>query len=80
MWAMDPGNWICKGVALRTWHTVTFVANEETIGDLLEAMLGLAWAHRARDIVAPEVAIDFVRRLGQAIWTEHVLIYSYSRI
>ena len=52
-WAMDPGNSIYTKVFLRAWPTVAFVSNEETFGDLIEAMLGLAWAHRARNIVIP---------------------------
>ena len=79
-WAMDPGNWVYKKVFLRAWPTVTFVSNESTIGDLIEAMLGLAWAHRARNIVIPEIARDVIRLLEQAIWTEYVLINSWISI
>ena len=79
-WAMDPGNWVYKKVFLRAWPTVTFVSNESTIGDLIEAMLGLAWAHRARNIVIPEIAREFIRLLEHAIWTEYVLINSGSSV
>ena len=77
-WAMDPGNWIYKNVFRLAWPRVTFVSNEETIGDLVEAMLGLAWRHRERNIVIPEIACDFIRILEQALWTEYVLINWYN--
>ena len=79
-WAMDPGNWIYKTVLLRAWPTVTIVSSGGTVGDLIEAMLGLAWAHRARNIVITEIACDFIILSEHAIWTEHVLISSWGSI
>ena len=73
---MDLGNRRYNKVVLRAWPTVTFVYGEDTFGDLIEATLGLAWAPRARNIVIPEIARDFVILLQQAIWTERAHITS----
>ena len=58
---IEPGNWIYCYVFNRVWPNVTFVSNPVTVGDLLEAILGLAWVMNDRGQTLSPEAEDFVK-------------------
>ena len=70
---MDPGNWLYCYVFKSVWPNVTFVSNPVTVGDLLEAILGLAWVMNERGQTLSPVAEDFVRIVEQACLSEYSL-------
>ena len=70
---VDPGNWVYCYVFKRVWPNVTFMSNPETVGDLLEAILGLAWVMNERGQTLSPVAEDFLQILEQACLSEYSL-------
>ena len=63
---LDPRNAIYCDVFKAVWPNVRF-SNAETVGDLIEAVLGLTWAMKAREETLSPGAEDFVQLLEQAI-------------
>ena len=70
---VDPGNWVYCDVFKKVWPNVTFISNEETVGDLVEAILGLAWVKNDRGQTLSPEAEDFVNMLEQACLSEFSL-------
>ena len=70
---IDPGNWVYCYVFKRVWPNVAFMSNPETVGDLLEAILGLAWVMNERGQTLSPVAEDFLQILEQACLSEYSL-------
>ena len=55
------------------WPNVTFMSNPERVGDLLEAILGLAWVMNERGQTLSPVAEDFLHIVEQACLSEYSL-------
>ena len=70
---MEPGNWIYCYVFNRVWPNVTFVSNPVTVGDLIEAMLGLAWSKKHWGETLSQEAEDFLKMVEQACLSEYSL-------
>ena len=69
----DPGNWVYLIVFKKAWPNVTWTSNKGTVGDLLEAILGLAWIKNDRgETLSPE-AEDFINMVEQACLSEYAL-------
>ena len=58
---VDPTNRVYCDVFKTVWPNVTFMSNEETVGDLVEAILGLAWVKNDRGQTLSPEAEDFVK-------------------
>ena len=70
---LDPQNAIYNAVFKAMWPSITFISKSETVGDLIEAVLGLAWAMKARGETLSHVAEDIVQLLEQACLSEYSL-------
>ena len=70
---IDPGNGIYSVVFKNCWPKVSFISNEETVGDLMEAMLGLAWIKNHQGQTLSPEAEDFVNMIEQACLSEFSL-------
>ena len=70
---VDPTNRIYCHVFKTVWPNVTFISNEETVGDLVEAILGLAWVKNDRGQTLSPEAEDFVNMVEQACLSEYSL-------
>ena len=74
----DPCNAVYCDVFKKVWPNVTWMSNAETVGDLVEAILGLAWTKSDRgERISPE-AEDFVKCVEQACLSEYLLRLYYS--
>ena len=69
----DPGNPLYCDVFKAVWPNVTFMSNPGTVGDLIEAMLGLAWIKNDRGQTLSQEAEDFVQMVEQACLSEYSL-------
>ena len=54
------------------------VQNQQTLGDLFEAMLGLAWAMQNQGLTLPTVAQAFVQYVENLILAEYSLKFWYA--
>ena len=70
---LDPQNAIYSAVFKAMWPSITFISKSETVGDLIEAVLGLAWDMKARRETLSHAAEDFVQLLEQACLSEYSL-------
>ena len=74
----DPCNSVYRDVFLSVWPNVTWMSNKETVGDLVEAILGLAWTKvDLGETLGPE-AEDFVKIVEQACLSEYLLRLYYT--
>ena len=74
----DPCNSVYRDVFLSVWPNVMWMSNKETVGDLVEAVLGLAWTKvDLGETLGPE-AEDFVKIVEQACLSEYLLRLYYS--
>ena len=76
---LDPKNDIYCAVFKNTWPSITFVKNPKTVGDLIEAVLGLTWAMKAQGETLSVAAEDFVQLLEQACLSEYSLQTWYPK-
>ena len=74
----DPGNRIYQDAFRAVWHNTRTVQHQQTIGDLFEAVLGLAWAMQDQGLALPTVAQDFVRYVENLILAEYSLTNWYA--
>ena len=73
----DPCNSVYRDVFLSVWPNVMWMSNKETVGDLVEAVLGLAWTKvDMGETLGPE-AEDFVKIVEQACLSEYLLRLYY---
>ena len=49
------------------------MVNKETVGDLIEAFLAIAWKYRSLGVQLPELCLDVVEFLEILVFTEFVL-------
>ena len=70
---VDPTNRVYCDVFKKVWPNVTFMSNKETVGDLVEAILGLAWVMNERGPTLSPEAEDFVKIVEQACLSEYSL-------
>ena len=74
----DPCNSVYRDVFLSVWPNVMWMSNKETVGDLVEAILGLAWKKvDMGETLGPE-AEDFVKMIEQAVLSEYLLRLYYT--
>ena len=74
----DPGNKVYRDFFVSCWPNVTCVSNAGSVGDLVEAILGLAWTKSDRGKrISPE-AEDFVKMLEQACLSDYLLGLYYT--
>ena len=74
--SLDPGNLIYQKAFRRVWPNVLpHVQNEETVGDLVEALLAIAWKFRVLGIALSTLALDFVEQLESLICCEYTLYH-----
>ena len=76
---LDPTNTIYCDVFKAVWPNIRFVSNAGTVGDLIEAVLGLAWAMKAREESLSHGAENFVQLLEQACLSEYSLQTWYPK-
>ena len=69
----DPCNSVYRDVFLSVWPNVMWMSNKETVGDLVEAILGLAWIKNDRGETLSLEAEDFVKMVEQACLSEYAL-------
>ena len=71
---LDPGNRIYRKAFRVVWPRVLpEMENDETVGDLLEAFLALAWMYRCLGVELPTLCLDFVQFLDTLVFAEFVL-------
>ena len=76
---LDPANTLYCDVFKAVWPHVTFISNPESVGDLIEAFFGLAWAMKDRGINLSQEGWDFVQMLEQACLSENTLRRWYPK-
>ena len=69
----DPCNSVYCDVFKKVWPNVTWMSNAETVGDLVEAILGLAWVKNDRGETLSLELQDFVKIVEQACLSEYAL-------
>ena len=73
---IDPGNRVYAEVFRACWPCVLYkhgLSNEESIGDWLEALLGIAWLRDFRGLALPAVGEDVRMMLEKAIFAQFLL-------
>ena len=70
---LDPRNAIYCDVFKAVWPNVTFISAPGTVGDLIEALLGLTWVKKDRGETIPPEMDDFVQMLEQLSLMEYSL-------
>ena len=70
---LDPTNAIYCDVFKAVWPNVTFISAPGTVGDLIEALLGLAWAKKHRGETLLPKQDDFVQMIEQLTLSEYSL-------
>ena len=76
---IDPMNSLYCDVFKAVWPNVTFISNPETVGDLIEAILGWAWVMKDLGIALGPEGEDFVQFLEQACLSEYTLRTWYGK-
>ena len=70
----DSGNRIYQKAFRAVWPMVLpEMVNKETVGDLIEAFLVIAWKYRSLGVQLPELCLDFVEFIEILVFTEFVL-------
>ena len=70
----DSGNRIYQKAFRAVWPMVLpEMVNKETVGDLIEAFLAIAWKYRSLGVQLPELCLDFVEFIEILVFTEFVL-------
>ena len=75
---LDPSSKAHLDAFRAVWPNTMTVQNQQTIGDLFEAVLGLAWAMQDQGLALPTVAQDFVRYVENLILAEYSLTNWYA--
>ena len=51
------------------------ITNVESVGDLLEAFLAVAWMYRRNGVKVPDNCLDFVEMIDRLVYAEYCLAY-----
>ena len=51
------------------------ITNVESVGDLLEAFLAVAWMYRRNGVNVPDTGLDFVEMIDRLVYAEYCLAY-----
>ena len=68
---LAPGNRVYRKAFRAAWPRVLpDITNDETVGDMLEAFLALAWMYRCKGVKLPALCDDFVAMLERLVYAE----------
>ena len=71
---LEPGNGVYRKAFRAAWPRVLpDITNNETVGDMLEAFLALAWMYRCKGVKLPVLCDDFVEMLERLVYAEFCL-------
>ena len=68
---LEPGNQVYRNAFRAAWPRVLpEITNVESVGDLLEAFLAVAWMNRWNGVMLPDLCLDFVEMLERLVYAE----------
>ena len=71
---LEPGNGVYRKAFRAAWPRVLpDITNHETVGDMPEAFLALAWMYRCKGVKLPALCLDFVVMLERLVDAEFCL-------
>ena len=73
---LEPGNQVYWNAFRAAWPMVLpEITNVESVGDLLEAFLAVAWMYRRNGVKVSDHGLDFVEILDRLVYAEYCLAY-----
>ena len=71
---LEPGNQVYWNAFRAAWPMVLpEITNVESVGDLMEAFLAVAWMNRWNGVMLPDLCLDFVEMLERLVYAEFCL-------
>ena len=73
---LEPGNQVYWNAFRAAWPRVLpEITNVESVGDLMEAFLAVAWMYRRNGVKVPDHGLDFVEIIDRLVYAEYCLAY-----
>ena len=73
---LEPGSQVYRNAFRAAWPRVLpEITNVESVGDLMEAFLAVAWMYRRNGVKVPDHGLDFVEIIDRLVYAEYCLAY-----
>ena len=73
---LEPGNQVYRNAFRAAWPRVLpEITNVESVGDLMEAFLAVAWMYRRNGVKVSDHGLDFVEIIERLVYAEYCLAY-----